>query len=72
MKELNESNFFSLQVLEPDIAEKKPAQTKSLWTTPEFIFYAIVFLLVIPQMFLCAYGLSVRKYSEFITFLKKK
>jgi protein-cysteine N-palmitoyltransferase HHAT len=48
--------------------EKSPAElpagaSPSRWRTPEFYFYALVFIVSVPQMFKAVVDVSQRKYD---------
>jgi hypothetical protein len=45
------------------------AQSRPLWKTPEFIFYGMAFLVVVPQMILCAWKLSIRTFLNCLFWL---
>lgn len=42
----------------------KPIAQPSKWNTPEFYFYYLVFIVVVPYMFWIAYDVSRRQYTS--------
>lgn len=40
----------------------RPIAQPSLWKTPEFYFYYLVFIVIVPYMFWIAYDVSRRRY----------
>jgi hypothetical protein len=44
----------------------RPIAQPSKWGTPEFYFYYLVFITVVPYMFWVAYDVSRREYSTYL------
>ncbi len=47
----------------------RPIAQPSNWKTPEFYFYYLVFITIVPYMFWIVYDISRRQYTDLVPML---
>lgn len=62
-----EENRNSQVIISQKTASQHTESSPSLWTTPEFLFYYLIFIVCVPLMFKAVYDVSQRKSSLFKT-----